>query len=399
MLDEMSSLDERPVAMPEPVSLARWRDAGTIRLREAVAEVFQIEEELYDPERGVVATFTGRLLLDSEAAYAKLDARLTAQNMLPLFRERNGQQVVVIVEGRINPKPRPWWPNAILLALTLLSLLYTGAGIALGDALVAQPERQLAEFWRGWPYALGLILILGAHELGHYFAARRHGVPVTLPYFIPFPFGFFGTLGAFIQIRAPMRNRKVLLDVGAAGPLAGLVFAIPILLIGLATAEVRALPTNTPYLVEGNSIAYALSKLFIFGRALPDGRVDVFINQLAQAGWTGLFVTGLNLIPVGQLDGGHVLYTLFGDRARLFYLPAVIAMGLLAATVSDAWLLWAFLLLFLGRVYATPLDMITPLNGRRRAIAIASLIIFVLVFVPNPLSVVQPPSLPPLELF
>ena len=399
MLDEMSSLEDRPSVLAEPVALPRWRDTTTIRLREAVAEVFQIEDELYDPERGLVASFTGRLLLDSEAAYAKLDASLAPLNLLPLFRERDGRQVVAVAGGRVSVRPRAWWPNAVLLILTMLSLLYTGAGIALGDALINHPERQLAEFWRGWPYALSLILILGAHELGHYFAARRHGVPVTLPYFIPFPFGFFGTLGAFIQIRAPMRNRKVLLDVGAAGPLAGLVFAIPILLIGLATAHVQALPVDAPYIVEGNSIAYALSKLFVFGRALPDGRMDVFINQLAQAGWTGLFVTGLNLIPVGQLDGGHVLYTLFGDRARRLYMPAVIAMGLLAVVVSEAWLLWVFLLLFLGRVYATPLDMITPLDGRRRRIGIAALIIFVLVFVPNPLSIVQPPTLPPLELF
>ena len=399
MLDEMSSLESRALAMPQPVALPRWHDTATIRLREAVAEVFQIEEELYNPERGVTAAFTGSLLLESEAAYAQLEARLAPLNLLPLFRERDGRQVVVVAESQATPRPRAWWPNAVLLVLTILSLLYTGAGIALGDVLAAQPERRLAEIWRGWPYALGLILILGAHELGHYFAARRHGVPVTLPYFIPLPFGFFGTLGAFIQIRAPMRNRKVLLDVGAAGPLAGLIFAIPILLIGLATTEVRTLSTTVPYISEGNSIAYALSKLFIFGRALPDGRVDVFLNQLAQAGWTGLFVTGLNLIPVGQLDGGHVLYTLFGDRARLFYMPVVVAMGLLAATVSEAWLLWAFLLLFLGRVYATPLDMITPLDRRRQVIAVVSLLIFVLVFVPNPLSVVQPPSLPPRMLF
>ncbi|GAB4575107.1 MAG: site-2 protease family protein [Anaerolineae bacterium] len=397
MLREMSSLDAGP--WTEPVETAPRMNPRALQIREIVSEVFQIESETFSAGQGIAAIFTGRLRMESEAAYDHLDRRLAALDMLPVLREHGQTQVVQVMVGRFDPQPRAWWPNAVLFVLTVLSLLYVGAGIALGDALLTQPDRQLAEMWRGWPYALSIVLILGAHELGHYFAARHHGVPVTLPYFIPLPFGFFGTLGAFIQLRAPMRNRKVLLDVGASGPLAGLVFAIPILLIGLATAEVRALPTDMPYLLEGNSILYAFAKLATFGRMLPDGHVDVFMNQLAQAGWTGLFVTGLNLIPVGQLDGGHVVYTLFGDRARWLYVPAVLIMGALALTVSDAWFLWVLLLMFFGRTYATPLDMITPLDRRRRWIAVLALIIFVLVFVPNPLQVVEPLSLPPVELF
>ncbi len=396
MLDEMSPYD----ALPPVDTLVLPQESRQDRaIREAVLEVFQIEGEEYHPRQGLTAVFTGFLLLDSEAAYEQLDARLSALDQTPLFREKDGVQIVQVVAGRFNPRPRPWWPNAVLFILTVLSLLYTGAGIALGEALQDDPSRQLAELWRGWPYALAIVLILGSHELGHYFAARRHRVPVTLPYFIPLPFGFFGTLGAFIQLRAPLRNRKVLLDVGAAGPLVGMAFAIPILLLGLATAEVSPLPTDRPYILEGNSILYAAAKVVVFGRFLPDGRVDVFMNQLAQAGWTGLFVTGLNLIPVGQLDGGHVLYTLLGERARALYLPAVLAMGVLAITVSEAWLLWVLLLMMFGRVYATPLDMLTPLDGRRRFIALLALLIFVLVFVPNPLQLVQPASLPPLEMF
>jgi membrane-associated protease RseP (regulator of RpoE activity) len=201
------------------------------------------------------------------------------------------------------------------------------------------------------------------------------------------------------QLRAPMRNRKVLLDIGAAGPIAGLIFAVPILLIGLATAPVQALPTDQAYILEGNSILYAVSKAAVFGRFLPDGRVDVFMNQLAQAGWTGLFITGLNLIPVGQLDGGHVIYTLLGDRARLLYVPALVVMGVLAFAVSDAWFLWIIMLMLFGRAYATPLDMLTPLDTRRRTVAIAALVIFLLVFVPNPLQIVEPLELPPVDIF
>ena len=396
MLEEMSSLEQAVYHDYEP---APEYDTRAALIRQAVTAVFDIDNETFLAGNGIAAVFTGRLRFDSEAAYAQLDLALEPLDLLPAFREKDNTQIVQINVGRFNPPPRAWWPNAVLFVLTVLSLLYTGAGIALGEALLEDPGRQVAEFWRGWPYALGIVLILGAHELGHYFAARRHNVPVTLPYFIPLPFGFFGTLGAFIQLRAPMRNRKVLLDVGAAGPLVGMIFAVPILLIGLATADVRALPTDMAYLLEGNSLLYGLAKLVTFGRFLPDGHVDVFMNQLAQAGWTGLFVTGLNLIPVGQLDGGHVLFTLFGDRARLFYFPAVLVMLVLAVTVSDAWFLWVFLLMIFGRAYAVPLDMITPLDRRRRVVAIVALVVFVLVFVPNPLQIVEPLSLPPVELF
>ncbi len=395
MLEEMSTLEPDRLAIQESDSHA----ARLERITAAVAEVFEIETQTEPAGDGLIAQFTGRLQIESEQAYAQLDASLAALDALPLFREVRGVQIVQVVTGRFAPAPRPWWPNAVLFALTIASLLYTGAGIALGEALLTQPARQLTELWRGWPYMLGIVLILGAHELGHFFAARRHGVPVTLPYFIPLPFGFFGTLGAFIQLRAPLRNRKVLLDVGASGPLIGLVFALPILFIGLATAEVKALPADAAYLLEGNSLLYGLAKLVTFGRILPSGGSDVFMNQLAQAGWTGLFVTGLNLIPVGQLDGGHILFTLFGDRARWAYFPAVLVTAGLALLVSDAWFLWMLLLVMFGRYYATPLDTITRLDGRRRWVAVLSLVIFVLVFVPDPLRVVEPLHLPPVEVF
>lgn len=397
MLDEMSTSDADAFS-PETDAIT-LEDKTMDPIRAAVAEVFQIEREVQSPDENVVVIFTGSLVMDSEEAYEQLDSHLQPLGCVALFREQPGEQVIQVVAGRFDPRPRSWWPNAILLVLTLLSLLYTGAGIALGEALIDAPSRQLAEFWRGWPYALSLLLILGAHELGHYFAARWHKIPVTLPYFIPLPFGFFGTLGAFIQLRAPIRNRKMLLDVGVSGPLAGMVFAVPILLIGLATAPVQNLPTEGIYLMEGNSILYALAKIMTFGRFLPDGHMDVFINQLTQAGWTGLFVTGLNLIPIGQLDGGHVVFTLFGNRARGLYLPAVIIMFVLALTVSDAWYLWVFLLILFGRVYATPLDMITPLDGRRRALGILALVVFVLVFVPNPLQIVEATPAVPVDIF
>lgn len=243
-----------------------------------------------------------------------------------------------------------------------------------------------SEIWRGIPYAASILLILGAHELGHYFAARRRHVAVTLPYFLPFPWGMFGTFGAFIQLREPMRNRKVLFEIGAAGPLAGLIFAVPILLIGLATSPTGPIPFG-PSLIEGNSLLYAVSKRLIFGEWLPSAHLDVYLNSLAWAGWTGLFVTGLNLLPIGQLDGGHVLYALIGERAKQSYLPVIVLLTALTLFTSGGMLLILVLLILFGRAHAVPLDNVTRLDPRRRLYAVATLVIFAIVFVPMPLTV------------
>lgn len=394
----------------------RAEDNKLWRVRELVADVLVIERErhkesdftepegvdmvLMNPNTPLVLVCEGRLMFDSEMAYEQLDEQLKTLDLFPVFREEKGKHVVYVVEGRYNPPPRAWWPNLVLFLITLVSVLVVGterAAFDIGLEDTAAMEAILGNIWpnlwRGIPYAFAVLLILGAHELGHYFAARRHKVAVTLPYFLPVPppFSFFGTFGAFIQLRQPIRNRKILLDIGASGPLVGLAFALPILLIGLMTSP--RLPLSTG-LMEGNSILYALSKFIVFGTFLPDASTDVIVNQLAWAGWIGLFVTGLNLIPIGQLDGGHVLYSLIGDRARMFYLPAIVALAVLTFATDGSMILILVLLLLLGRMYATPLDNITKLDKRRQLIAIATLIVFALVFVPVPLSVVTIESNP-----
>jgi membrane-associated protease RseP (regulator of RpoE activity) len=237
------------------------------------------------------------------------------------------------------------------------------------------------------------MLILGAHELGHYFAARRHRQSVSLPYFIPMPFTFLGTMGAVIRSREPMKNRRTLMDIGAAGPLAGLVFAIPILFIGLYTSQVDLIPAQG--LREGNSALYAVAKLITKGEFLPNDTYDVFMNQMTLAGWLGLLVTGLNLIPVGQLDGGHVLYSLVGRYARRAYYPVIGGMVVLAVMAPQIWGFWVVILFFLGRLYAPPLDDITTLDPRRRAVAIATLVVFALTFVPLPFTIYNNEGAPP----
>jgi membrane-associated protease RseP (regulator of RpoE activity) len=434
MLNELaSSMDDQPALRTPPV-VDEGRAERTF-IREMVHTVMEIERELTpnavaerEAQRGLppplpgeterdtaqftmggaraVISFTGRLSLPSEDAYARLDDLLRPHDLVALFRERRqgsgdpalaqpapydaSPHIIHVLRGRVVPRKSAIWVNVVLFLLTVASVLLVGISIAAGEASLANPalaaqiaSDPLLNFWRGLPYAFALLLILGAHELGHYFAGRYHRLAVTLPYFIPAPpfISPIGTAGAFIQLREPMRNRKVLLDVGAAGPLCGLAVCIPILFIGLATSPIVPLG---PGLVEGNSLLYALAKSITFGRFVPDGSVDVLMNQFAQAGWTGLLVTALNLIPIGQLDGGHILFSLIGQTARRLFLPVVVLVGLLALFVSEAWLFWALLLLLFGRVYATPLDTITRLDARRRGIALLALVVFVVTFVPVP---------------
>jgi hypothetical protein len=411
MLNEPTSSVNPQTATRAPMVILEGRDDAQLHeLRAMVGKVLLIEHESFPDmqfmpgEDGLMlmasgsrmmVSFEGQLLMDSEAAYDQLDTLLAPQNRLALFREEEGKHVIHVLSGRVNPRPRAWWPNALLFIATLFSVLLVGLNIALTEiaddnVFLARAilNNGLIELWRGLPYALSIMLILGAHELGHYFAARHHKLAVTLPYFIPLPFfSLFGTLGAFIQLRQPMRNRKMLIDVGAAGPLAGLIFAIPILLIGLASQRPEPMP-GLGGVYEGDSIVYALAKTLTYGRFIPDGRVDICFNcnQFTYAGWTGLLVTALNLFPVGQLDGGHILYAAFGDRARRLYAPLIALLFFLTLFVSETWLLWLMMLLFLGRVYAMPLDMITPLDASRRWLAIASIVIFILIFVPAPMT-------------
>lgn len=418
MLNEpASSLNDHPVVRTPTLKTPDQDDRKRGEIRMMIETVMYVDTETFEAARenlssdstlllmqssGLVATFEGRLIYESEAAYASLDEQFARQNLLALFREKEGKHIIHVLQGRVNPQPRAAWINAVLFVVTLFCVVLVGMNLAISEILsqpnipAAQLQAQaqavadnfLLNLWRGLPYALSVMLILGAHEMGHYFAARRHKLAVTLPYFIPFPppFSPFGTLGAFIQLRQPMRNRKVLLEVGAAGPLAGLIFAVPILLIGLA--HTSTLPVGGPGNYEGDSVLYAAAKIITFGHFLPDGEKDVCIdcNQLAWAGWTGLLITGLNLIPIGQLDGGHVLYSLIGERAKRLYYPLIGAMIVVVLLFSSTMWLMLILLLIFGRIYATPLDMITPLSKGHRWVAVFSLVVFALVFVPAPLT-------------
>ncbi len=355
-------------------------------LRQEITDLYQVfDTTLDDPEPGYVR-FRGQFLHDPTDCFDKLRERFERHGFTPMIREQNDQPVLIALPAIFRPRQSNPTINVLLLVATILSTLFVGA------SYTASSTSELLMLWRGWPFSLSIMLILGAHELGHYFAARYHKVPVSLPYFIPLPLpGSIGTLGAFIQIKAPVKNKRALLDVGAAGPWAGIIFAIPILFYGLATSEVMPLPANIPYMAEGNSILYALMKMIVFGQFLPADGLDVHLNQVAWAGWVGLLVTSLNLIPVGQLDGGHVSYVLLGKWANKLFWPVIIILGaLVILTGTLTWVLWIALLLLFGRRYAVPLDDVTSLDPRRKAIAILTLLLFFIVFIPLPLQVVTP---------
>jgi len=391
-------------------------------VRRCVERVFAIERVTLETDQAFVARFHGRLTQESETAWRSLATELRSRGCTPLFRLDQGEQVVVVARGVIAPSASRVWLSWLLLALTVVSMMMSAG---LNEWLGSQPDAVIAaiagdpialtlagleHMLLGWPFMISMIAILGAHELGHYIAARLHREPVSPPYFIPLPFSLLGTMGAVINLKAPPANRKVLLDIGAAGPIAGLVVAIPVLLIGLATsAPLRALPPDQVTGFEGNSILYVLLKWAVFGKFLPEpasfaeypawltmlrfygagvfplgGGTDVFLNQVAWAGWAGLLVTSLNLIPAGQLDGGHALYVLLGPRARRL-VPVIVAVLIALGFFWMGWFLWAGLVLLLGRTHAEPLDQITPLDPVRRVVAIGVLVLAVLVFMPVPL--------------
>jgi len=362
-----------------------------LRLREAVADVFSVADVTYSVGLQRAVRLRGRLLVDSDQAYQKVSARFRRLGYTPLFRRHEGMDVILAMPGVLQTRPSRLWLNALLLALTVLSVLWTGAMYEGLNEIEA-----LLHLWRGWPFALSLLSILGVHEMGHYLTARAYGVPATLPFFIPMPYNLLGTLGAFIQLKGPVRDKRALLSIGAAGPLAGLALAIPILVLGLILSPVEALPPVPPpgqmYFIEGNSLLYIFIKFLIFRRFLPGGGLDVMLHPVAFAGWAGLLVTALNLIPAGQLDGGHIAYALLGERAQWLSNAVLIGLLLLGLLVWPGWFLWVALISLLGRGHPEPLDAITPLEDWQKGIALMMLLIFVFIFIPRPMTVIMPPK-------
>jgi len=272
--------------------------------------------------------------------------------------------------------------NALLLVVTALTTAMASA-LFRGFDPIADP-RQLVH---GVPFAATLITILLVHESGHYLACRRYGVAASLPYFLPAPPNLFplGTFGAFIRIRSRFPDRRALFDIGAAGPWAGFVVAVAATAVGLQLSTVLAAPPSEHTLELGDSLLTTLLTRLVLGTD-PD---TVMLHPVAFAGWVGLFVTSLNLLPAGQLDGGHVLYAVTGRRTRL--LPALLLATLLWLGIHGwaGWLLWAAIITVMMSLGHPPTqDDAQPLGFGRVVTAGATLAVFLLTFVPEPIRII-----------
>ena len=324
--------------------------------------------------------------------------------------EIDGETDLVLIGRTGDETPLRWKLHLILFLLTLLTTFTAGALLRGVDPLQTEFLRWrdtwipyptglgFRELLAGAPFAVCLLVVLLGHELGHYFAARFHRVRTTLPYFIPFPpyFSVIGTLGAFIRIQSPMVRRTILLDVGVAGPLASFVLAFPMLVIGMALSQPapgaasQGLPfvilfAGEPIWIGGSLLASSIGLLF-HGGAL--GSVPIVLHPVAFAGWLGLFVTALNLLPLGQLDGGHILFAFApGAQSRVgsVFLVGLLPLGFL----WWGWWLWGAVALVTARRRVSHPALhqeSVPLGPGRRAVAWLTILIFFLTFVPVPLS-------------
>lgn len=349
-------------------------------LRTSIADILLVQDRQI---RGGVIIFRGTLTIDAARASAVMLQRFRPYGYTPFVR--TGPAGVVVQAWPVADtieRPRVAL-SAALFALTCVSTLLAGAMHAGVVDFTVAPTWLLA----GAPFAVTLITILGVHEFGHYFTARHYRAAVSLPYFIPAPppLFLFGTMGAIIRMRSPVRDRNALLDIAAAGPLAGLVLALPAMILGLAWSTLQPAPAGD-YLRVGDSAATMLLTWLMMG-TVPPGMI-VYTHPIADAGWVGLFVTALNLFPVGQLDGGRIAYALFGRRHRVVgfaVFAATLVLGVV--TMSMNWFVWAALIFFLvGFAHGAPLDDVTPLSRGRRVVGWACLALFVLLIPPVPLS-------------
>jgi membrane-associated protease RseP (regulator of RpoE activity) len=272
--------------------------------------------------------------------------------------------------------------NVVLFLATLVTTTIAGA---LNHGV---PPQRLAEDWaEGLPFSLTLMAILAAHEMGHYVLARLHGVRVTLPFFLPGPPVLTGTFGAFIRMRSQPRNRRDLFDIGAAGPWAGLLLAVPAVVYGLMLSELAPIPPSYSGINFGDSLLFKGIVRMVFGR-IPYG-FDIMLHPIALAGWFGLFVTVLNLLPVGQLDGGHVVYALLGRWHRWVARTFLVFTVVVGFFGWPGWFLWAVLMLFVGLDHPPTADSLTELDPWRRLLGWATIAMFFLIFVPVPLSWIE----------
>ena len=286
------------------------------------------------------------------------------------------------------------WLNIVLFVLTIASTFFVGLSWSLsylyGNAVADDfpfnfrvglfSDRGIVTL--SILYSVVLLVILLGHELGHYLACRRYRIDATLPYFVPAP-TLIGTLGAFIKIKSPITRKRQLFDIGAAGPLTGFVLALPALVVGLSLSKIAPLPQGEGALVFGEPLIFKLIAGLLFAD-IPPGYV-ILPHPVAFAGWVGVLVTAFNLFPMGQLDGGHIFFAMFGRKAMIVakvFLGAFVVMGVFFWV---GWFVWALLILLLGLKHPRVADEDVPLSPGRKAVGLLIVLIFAISFIPAPI--------------
>jgi len=269
-----------------------------------------------------------------------------------------------------------------LFALTFLSTLIAGAFFQKGVNIFNEPLRIL----EGLPFSLTLMAILLSHELSHYFASKKHHTKATLPYFIPAP-SLIGTFGAFIKMKSPIVTRKALIDIGAAGPIAGFFLSVIAVIVGLRYSSVVHVAEAESILSLGDSLLFSLLSRLVMG--VPPPSHEVLLHPVAFAGWIGLFVTSLNLIPIGQLDGGHIAYAFLGERHKFISVILVGTLLLLGFLSWEGWAFWGAVMIVLGLKHPPVIQWEVPLDRTRKIIGGLALIIFILTFIPSPFRILE----------
>ncbi len=376
-----------------------------------VAELRAIVERrfpVYDVQAddSVVAFYVNVQADTVEANFDALKNELKRSNLIPILKYQGGEHSIFVLEKPVRNR-RSTRVNVLLFIATLITTTLAGtmswalyANVGVDVRTVTEAEYFASLFapanvlWGFVFFAVPLILILGVHEMGHYVASRRHGVEASLPFFIPIPPFFLGganigTLGAFISMREPIPSKKALFDIGVSGPIAGFVVAIPVLLVGMFLMALE------PVFITGTEGGLTLGTPLLYDLlAFPFGFADnQVIHPVAFAGWVGLFVTAINLLPAGQLDGGHMVSALLGDRARYFSYAAVLALIILGFGVAPlgmpgytGWLVFAIVILFLGIQHPPTLNGVSELDRSRKLVALGVILMFVVCFTPVPIA-------------
>ncbi|UCE81211.1 MAG: site-2 protease family protein [Methanobacteriota archaeon] len=322
-----------------------------------------------------------------EESFDRLREEMASHDYIPMITYQKGEHVV-IVGKRPRSKHRSIYVNLVMLIITLTAMTFAGVMDWASYADVPSSETfSLENIARGvLVFTLPLFAILTVHELGHYFMARKRGVAASLPFFIP-SIPPLGTFGAFISLRDPIPSRKSLLEIGVAGPLAGLILAVPIAIAGLMLTNIDAKPIPDDF-ESGSIFRVAFPLMYSWIEELSPIQGDYLLHPMAFAAWVGFLVTALNLLPAGQLDGGHIARAVLGRNAKFASWITIAALVALSFFYF-AWMIFAILILFLGAKHPPPLNDITKLDTKRKVVGVFAFAILVIAFAPVPISVLD----------